>query len=99
VREGFADNENAPVGSVKLARIEFNGAILPIMDSPFPHDLDLTPSMSVFVELDGEDEPTQDFSALRDGGEIMVPLDDYGLGGLFGWCRDRFGLSWQRLRV
>ena len=35
------------------------------------------------------------------GGQIMVPLDsydgegDYGFGKKFGWCEDRYGVSWQ----
>ncbi|NNK55461.1 MAG: hypothetical protein HKO97_12950, partial [Flavobacteriaceae bacterium] len=35
------------------------------------------------------------------GGQIMVPLDnykgegDYGFGKKFGWCEDKYGISWQ----
>ncbi|MEL6824591.1 MAG: VOC family protein [Calditrichota bacterium] len=37
------------------------------------------------------------------GGQIMVPLDDYkgegdyGFGKKFGWCEDKYGISWQFL--
>ncbi|GEM_PF-4465175 len=33
--------------------------------------------------------------------QMMVPLDDYqgegdyGFGRLFGWCEDKYGVSWQ----
>ncbi|WP_228717574.1 VOC family protein [Allosaccharopolyspora coralli] len=29
-----------------------------------------------------------------DGGNPLMPLDDYGFGS-FGWTSDRFGVSWQ----
>jgi len=25
----------------------------------------------------------------------MMPVDNYGFSRQFGWCKDRFGLSWQ----
>lgn len=32
--------------------------------------------------------------------QVMVPLDnyekgDYGFGKKFGWCQDKYGISWQ----
>ena len=36
-----------------------------------------------------------------DDGQVMVPLDDYqgvgdyGFGKKFGWCQDKYGISWQ----
>jgi len=35
------------------------------------------------------------FGALADGGETLMPLDDYGSSRRFGWISDRFGVSWQ----
>jgi len=41
------------------------------------------------------------FEALSsNGGQVMVPLDDYGSGNYgfckkFGWCEDKYGISWQ----
>lgn len=36
------------------------------------------------------------------GGQVMVPLasydsGDYGFGKKFGWCADKYGISWQFL--
>lgn len=30
-----------------------------------------------------------------EGGEVLMPLDDYGFSTRFGWLNDRFGVSWQ----
>ncbi len=35
------------------------------------------------------------FAPLSEGGEVFMPLDDYGFGERFGWMIDRFGVSWQ----
>ncbi len=94
-REDYGADDMGPVGTIKLATVEFNGAILQVIDSPIPHAFDLTPSMSLFVDCDSEDELTRVFATLSEGGEVMMPLDNYGFSQRFGWCRDRFGLSWQ----
>ena len=94
-REDYGADDMGPAGTIKLATIEFNGAILQVIDSPIPHAFDFSPSMSLFVDCDSEDELTRVFTTLSDGGEVMMPLDNYGFSQRFGWCKDRFGLSWQ----
>jgi uncharacterized glyoxalase superfamily protein PhnB len=32
---------------------------------------------------------------LADGGQVVMPLDDYGFSRLFAWVADKFGVSWQ----
>lgn len=94
-REDYGTGDMAPAGTVKLATIAFNGSVLQVIDSPIPHAFDFTPSMSLFVDCTSEEELTDAFAALSEGGEVMMPLDNYGFSRRFGWCLDRFGLSWQ----
>ena len=94
-REDYGVEDVGPVGTVKLATINFNSATLKVIDSPIPHDFDFTPSMSLFVDCQNDPELERCFAALSDGGEVMMPLNNYGFSQRFGWCRDRFGLSWQ----
>jgi uncharacterized glyoxalase superfamily protein PhnB len=35
------------------------------------------------------------FAALADGGQVFMPLDNYGFSTRFGWLSDRYGVSWQ----
>ncbi len=35
------------------------------------------------------------WSALVDGGEVQMPLGDYGFSPRYGWLRDRYGIGWQ----
>lgn len=60
-----------------------------------PHAFDFTPSMSLFVEMDDAQALDTAFARLSEGGNVLMPLDDYGFSPRFGWLVDRFGLSWQ----
>jgi hypothetical protein len=44
-----------------------------------------------------EDEAELDaaFARLAQGGQVLMPLDNYGFSKKFGWTNDRFGVSWQ----
>lgn len=55
----------------------------------------INPSISFFVHLDTADEIDPLFSALADGGEVLMPLGAYPWSERYGWVQDRFGVSWQ----
>lgn len=81
--------------SVMRAAFTLNGVKFMATDSPPVHAFDFTPSMSIFVECDSEMELDRAFAALSDGGKTLMPLGNYGFSKKFGWCNDRFGVSWQ----
>lgn len=35
------------------------------------------------------------WSQLSDGGEILMPLQEYPYSKLYGWVKDKFGITWQ----
>jgi len=51
--------------------------------------------MSLFLECESEAELDRLFAALAEGGQQLMPLGKYGFSRKFGWCNDRFGVSWQ----
>jgi predicted 3-demethylubiquinone-9 3-methyltransferase (glyoxalase superfamily) len=59
------------------------------------HAFTFTPSLSLFVDCESEAELDRLFSALAEGGQILMPLEDHGFSTRFGWANDRFGVSWQ----
>ncbi len=65
------------------------------VDSPPVHAFTFTPSMSIFVTCDSESEVDALFNTVSKDGGVMMPLADYGFSKRFGWCADRFGVSWQ----
>jgi len=87
-------DDNTP-GFIKMARVDFDGQPLIVIDSPMPHGFDFTPSMSLFVDFDAATELDRAFERLAGGGDVKMPLADYGFSARFGWLTDRFGVSWQ----
>jgi predicted 3-demethylubiquinone-9 3-methyltransferase (glyoxalase superfamily) len=64
-------------------------------DSPIPHGFDFTPSMSIFVRCDDEEQVRLLFDQIASDGDVKMPVNDYGFSSCFGWATDRYGVSWQ----
>ena len=64
-------------------------------DSPVKHNFSFTPANSIFVECDTAEELDRAFGILSDGGQVLMPVDNYGFSQRFGWLNDQFGVSWQ----
>jgi predicted 3-demethylubiquinone-9 3-methyltransferase (glyoxalase superfamily) len=64
-------------------------------DSPVRHQFDFTPSTSIFVRCDDEEQVRRLFDEIASDGSVMMPVADYGFSSCFGWAADRYGVSWQ----
>jgi predicted 3-demethylubiquinone-9 3-methyltransferase (glyoxalase superfamily) len=64
-------------------------------DSPVKHAFDFTPSTSIFVRCDDEEQVRLLFDQIASDGEVKMPVGDYGFSSCFGWATDRYGVSWQ----
>lgn len=93
--ERYGPGEAGAEGSVKRARFALAGREFLCIDSPVEHAFGFTPASSIFVECESEAELERSFATLAEGGEVLMPLDDYGFSQRFGWLSDRFGVSWQ----
>lgn len=93
--ERYEAGEAGAEGSVKLAEFNVVGQDVLCIDSPVKHQFTFTPSVSLFVECDSEDELEMLFGRLSGNGQTLMPLGDYGFSQKFGWVNDRFGVSWQ----
>lgn len=87
--------EHGPEGTVRTARFILNGRPFMAIDSAIPHAFTFTPSTSLFVDCESAEEVDRLYAALSAGGQVLMPLDDYGFSPRFGWVNDRFGVSWQ----
>jgi len=65
------------------------------IDSHVKHQFSFTPSVSIFVTCDTEEELNDLYQSLNESGQTLMPLGDYGFSKKFGWLNDRFGVSWQ----
>ena len=82
-------------GTVQRASFSLAGQEFLCTDSPPVHDFTFTPSFSIWIETESEEELQRLFAALENGGSELMPLDDYGFSRRFGWVNDRYGISWQ----
>ena len=91
----FGPEGSGAEGTVQLARFVLAGQEFLCTDSPPVHDFTFTPSFSIWVETESDEELERLFTALGDGGTQLMPLGDYGFSRRFGWLNDRYGVSWQ----
>ena len=93
--ERYGPGEQGIEGSIKIADFILGGQRFRCIDSPIKHAFSFTPAMSIFVDCEDEAELDEAFKELSAGGEVLMPVGDYGFSAKFGWVNDRFGVSWQ----
>jgi PhnB protein len=72
--------------SMALGGTELSGADIPTAQ----------PMRSAYLTLDVDDDAEAEriFSALSDGGEVFMPMQETFFASRFGQLRDRFGINW-----
>jgi predicted 3-demethylubiquinone-9 3-methyltransferase (glyoxalase superfamily) len=91
----YGPGEAGPEGTIMRASFRIGDQTILCTDSPPVHDFTFTPSFSLFVDCDSNDELERLVAALSDGGATLMPLDNYGFSRRFAWVNDHFGVSWQ----
>ncbi|GAA1016543.1 VOC family protein [Acrocarpospora pleiomorpha] len=81
-------------GKIRHATFTLAGQEYMCIDSS-GHAFTFTPSVSLYVGCDTEEEIDRLYAALAEGGGELMPLSSYGFSTKFGWVNDRFGVSWQ----
>lgn len=82
-------------GEVSRAAFSINGQEFLCTDSFVQHAFTFTPSISLFVECDSEEELEDAYAKLLEGGQSLMPIGNYPFSKKFGWVQDKFGVSWQ----
>lgn len=91
----YGANEAGAEGTVLQAVFSINGQEFMCMDSSIKHDFTFTPSMSLYVTFETEEEVDRAFERLSQGGTVLMPLAAYPFSKKFGWLTDPYGVSWQ----
>jgi predicted 3-demethylubiquinone-9 3-methyltransferase (glyoxalase superfamily) len=91
----YGANESGDEGTVMQATFTLKGQEFMCIDSNVIHQFSFTPSFSIFVTCNTEEELDNIYQKLNEGGQALMPLGDYGFSKKFGWLNDRFGVSWQ----
>lgn len=82
-------------GPGQIIRFTLAGRPYMAFESPPVHDFGFTPAMSTYLVCTTETEVDELFSALSDGGTVLMPVDEYEFSPRYGWCVDRYGVPWQ----
>ncbi len=93
VTESVAKAARLPEGSVltvtfRLADHHFMG----LNGGP---EFKFTPATSFYVGCRSSEEIDELWKKLSEGGSVLIAIDKYPWAKRYGWCRDRFGLTWQ----
>jgi len=97
--EGLPDFQAEMAGKALMVELELAGyRLLGINAGPeFP----LNPSVSFLLNFDPSADPKarqnldQLWAALADGGQALMPLQEYDFSPHYGWIQDKYGVSWQ----
>lgn len=91
----YGANESEDEGTIMQATFTLKGREFMCIDSNVKHEFSFTPSFSIYVTCNTKYEIRNLYQKLNEGGQELMPLDDYGFSKMFGWVNDRFGVSWQ----
>lgn len=97
--EGLADFQLDMAG--KELTVEFQLGDLRFVGINAGPDFQPNPSISFMVNFDpSRDEQAREhldqlWEKLLEGGEVLMPLDEYPYSKRYGWVKDRYGLTWQ----
>ncbi|MGE7842991.1 VOC family protein [Lysinibacillus sp. NPDC093712] len=80
---------------VAMAEVDLKGLKIKLNDSPIKHNFSFTPAISIFLACETKEEIESLVEQILDGGQALMPLDNYGFSKQFAWIQDRFGVSWQ----
>ncbi len=84
-----------PDGTVMHATFTLKGQTFMCIDSTIKHEFTFTPSISLFVTCDTEEEIDRLFEQLSLDGQVLMALSPTPVSEKFGWIQDGFGVSWQ----
>src|SRR5689334_19123535 len=80
---GYGPGQPGTEGSVMVATLTVAGQEVMCSDSFVKHGFTFTPSSSLFVECESEEEIARLGAALAEGGGVLMPLGNYGFSRMF----------------
>ncbi len=91
----YGADEAGAEGTVMHATFTLNGQTFMCIDSTVKHQFTFTPSMSLYINCDSDDEIEKLFQALSSGGSILMPMGAYPFSKKYVLLCDKFGVPWQ----
>ncbi|MBV8274882.1 MAG: VOC family protein [Verrucomicrobia bacterium] len=86
--------EDAP-GRIPHAELASGPAVLMASDTLPGMAFQQGNNFSICLDCESQAEMEKVFNALRENGQVTMPLHDAFWGGRFGMLTDQFGISWM----
>ncbi|MFO7824884.1 MAG: VOC family protein [Cyclobacterium sp.] len=91
--EEGAEHHKKPPGSAMAVSFSMHGQeFLALNGGPMYRH---SPGISFYVTCENLEEADKVWKALAEGGNILMPCDQYPWSEKYGWLNDRYGVSWQ----
>ena len=97
--EGLPDFQREFAGRTLAVELEVAGCPLALINAG--GEFTPNPTISFFLNFDpsvrgdARGDLVRTWEKLSDGGRVLMELGDYPFSRLYGWVRDRYGVSWQ----
>jgi PhnB protein len=82
---------------VMYAGVQIGGITVMFMDMPYGYPLVVGNNINPTVSMDNKVEVERIFNALKEGGEVLMDLQQTFFSELYGSVKDKFGVIWQIL--
>lgn len=82
-----------PEGTVMLFNFELEGR--PFIALNGGPQFNFTPAISFIVIYENREAVDRLWEQMVDGGNTILPIEEYPFNERYGWIEDRFGVSWQ----
>lgn len=90
-----AEASGLPEGEVLTIDFILENLSLMALNGGPQSGIKFSPAISFFVYCDDVNELDEYWRRLRTGGDLLMELQEYPWSERYGWCKDRFGISWQ----
>jgi len=91
----YGEEGPGKAGTIFMARFELNGSAFACSDSYIKHEWTFSPAVSNWIDCGSIEEIEYLYQELSEGGQVMMPMDNYGFSSKFAFVEDRFGVHWQ----
>lgn len=91
----FADSGMPEIDGVMHAQLTTADGFT-LMASDTPDEMPYQPGNNVTISISGDDVRLRDFfTALAEGGQVTLPMEEQMWGAEFGQLTDKFGINWM----
>lgn len=90
-------NVPTPTGDCDIVSFELAGQ--PFMAISAGPEFKFNPSVSFHVKCKTKEEAQNMWNKLSSGGQVLMEFSEYPWSEMYGWCNDKYGLSWQVIYV